>query len=64
MLVDVWEVGRLFTSASAALRDGDEIRFLAAGEKTAAVYRGAFLASDTDADWAVSLRERLRVRFI
>jgi LuxR family maltose regulon positive regulatory protein len=62
--LDVWELERLLASASEHLPHGDQSGFVSEGERAAALYRGGFLPSDTDLDWTVSLRERLRGRFV
>jgi DNA-binding SARP family transcriptional activator len=45
---------RLCAEDSAGLRDADPLR----------LYRGPFLAGDSDQPWSVQLRERLRTRFV
>jgi DNA-binding SARP family transcriptional activator len=53
--VDAWAFERL-------LQDGKDAATL--GEQALALYRGAFLAEDEGESWAVTLRERLRGKFI
>jgi two-component SAPR family response regulator len=43
-------------------RDGEGIRFLA--EKAIKMYRGAFLAKEIEHPWLISMRERLRSKFL
>jgi LuxR family transcriptional regulator, maltose regulon positive regulatory protein len=62
--VDSWEMERLVASTGELLSHPDLGGLLELTEKAARLYRGAFLAADSDAQWAVSARERLRGRFI
>jgi pentatricopeptide repeat protein len=62
--VDSWEMERLVSSAGEVLSQPDPSGLLGLTEKAARLYRGAFLAADSDAQWAVSARERLRGRFM
>ena len=62
--VDVWHVERHLAEANSCLRNADGVGFLQRADEVGQLYRGAFLAADTDAQWAVSLRERLRSRFV
>jgi len=62
--VDQWQLERHFTEANECLRRADRAGFLRRAEDIRRLYQGVFLAADTDAQWAVSSRERLRGRFI
>ncbi len=58
--VDAWAFERAISEAEAR---GLSERTAGPAERSLALYRGAFLASD-DEDWTFSLRERLRRRFL
>lgn len=62
--VDAWAFERWLAKAEAADAEGSPERRLAASNAALALYRGAFLAADEAEPWALSLRERLRARFI
>jgi steroid delta-isomerase-like uncharacterized protein len=59
--IDVWAFERLLDQARAA-GTADERVVLTV--KALALYRGAFLPADPDEPWALSMRERLRAKFI
>jgi DNA-binding SARP family transcriptional activator len=61
---DVWAFDRLLAEADDAAARGRTPAGIALTERALALYRGPFLgARDVDA-WALSLRERLRARFL
>jgi DNA-binding SARP family transcriptional activator len=57
--VDAWEFERLLGQASSACDEGGA----ALAERALALYRGAFLDSERDEAWSLSMRERLRSKF-
>jgi LuxR family transcriptional regulator, maltose regulon positive regulatory protein len=59
--VDTWAFERLSDQAEAA---ADADRRVQLTEQALALYRGPFLPADTEEPWSMSLRERLRSRFI
>jgi DNA-binding SARP family transcriptional activator len=68
--VDVWELDPLLSSvmtrlrverSDAGARLSDALRM---AEEIAAIYQGPFLPADTDAAWAMPMREKLRFRYI
>lgn len=64
--VDCWAVDRLMHRLDAILKSGDpndaEVATLSA--RIEHMYQGAFLGSDTPTVWSLSLRERLRSRYL
>lgn len=54
----------LVERADAAARDGRAEDSLRLSRSAMALYRGNFLADDSDEGWAISMRERLRMKFI
>ncbi|MBI5446786.1 MAG: hypothetical protein HY900_36930 [Deltaproteobacteria bacterium] len=66
--VDVWALERGLRRLGAVREhegaDGNGSKAQALAEKALALYRGPFLKGDEDNPWAVSLRERLRGRFL
>lgn len=61
---DVWAFEDFIVRAKAAERTGDAEASLHFAKDALALYQGHFLATDTDAAWALSKRERLRTRLI
>lgn len=55
---------RVFAGADGALARGDQVAFDGAVKTLGMLYRGQFLPADTDAPWSVSMRERLKARFV
>jgi len=66
--VDVWAFQRLSGQAETErdkYKEENNIRqLLSISEKAIGIYRGDFLASDSMEPWTVSMREKLRNRFI
>lgn len=58
--VDIWAFQRLVGEAAGA----SEAERPALLERALALYRGTFLACDQDEPWTLSMRERLRAKFI
>jgi two-component SAPR family response regulator len=58
--VDAWD----FESRFQRIETSGNPEMVQAMEKALALYRGHFLPADTEADWSVSHRERLRQKFI
>jgi len=62
--VDCWAFERLLSQADTAYSQKDVDTAIGLTEKALSTYKGAFLAGDELAPWAVSRRERLRSRFL
>ena len=62
--IDALEVEPVIATAEVALAQGDQAGFDQAVRKLALLYRGPFLPADADAPWSVSMRERLKARFV
>jgi DNA-binding SARP family transcriptional activator len=62
--VDVWAFQALLAEADNAARKGNRDAQWRLARQALDLYRGAFLAEDTDEPWTVSSRERLRSQFI
>ena len=62
--IDALEVEPVIAAAEGTLAYGDQAGFDRAVKKLALLYRGPFLPADTDAFWSVSMRERLKARFV
>jgi len=62
--VDVWGFEHLFNVCKSAWKDSDAPRALEYADRAMESYRGGFLPNDIDQPWSVSMRERLRSRFI
>lgn len=62
--IDALEGERVFDAAEGALAHGDQVAFDQAVKTLGMLYRGQFLPADTDAPWSVSMRERLKARFV
>jgi DNA-binding SARP family transcriptional activator len=58
--VDVWALERLLSEIDSA----ENARLVSLGDDLLQLYQGHFLERETDPHWALSLRERLRTRFI
>ncbi|MGI9045215.1 MAG: BTAD domain-containing putative transcriptional regulator [Burkholderiales bacterium] len=62
--VDVWAFQRLLGQAEQAARSGDLDRQCQVIDRALRLYRGGFLAADTEESWAMAMHERLRSLFI
>lgn len=64
--VDCWVVERCMQTLDAALREqrATPIQVAALGRQIESLYHGMFLGSDTPTAWSLSLRERLRSRYL
>lgn len=62
--VDAWAFEALLDQAERAERTGDGDRSVQCTERALHLYRGPFLATDTEEPWTLARRERLRSRFI
>jgi len=62
--VDICEFERGFSEADGALKEGDYEMALGLIEEAVSLYKGPFLAGETDRPWSISARERLRSKFI
>lgn len=64
--VDCWVVERLMHTLDTALAEqcATEPQIAALGGQIEKLYHGAFLGSDTPTAWSLSLRERLRSRYL
>ena len=62
--VDVWGFEHLFNVCKSAWKELDAPRALEYADRAMESYRGGFLPNDIDQPWSVSMRERLRSRFI
>ncbi len=62
--VDVWAVERVLTELEQVSLKGKMDKIVSLAERALALYRGVFLASESDASWALSARERLRTKLL
>ena len=62
--VDVWAFERLLTEAEEQKNRGSADKAVQCVEKAIHLYKGSFLANETDQSWVISTRERCRGRFI
>jgi len=62
--IDALEIEPVFAVAEDALARSDQAAFDQAVKTLGALYKGQFLPADTDAPWSVSMRERLKARFV
>lgn len=62
--VDAWAMERLVDAAATAAAAGRVEECTRCAQQVHNLYRGNFLADDLDAPWAISPRERLRMRFV
>ena len=62
--IDALEGERTFAAAEVALTGSNQAAFDQAVTTLGMFYRGQFLPADTDAPWSVSMRERLKARFV
>jgi len=62
--VDVLEIERHFEQLEQALKRGDEHQVETSLGAISRLYGGMFLPGETDAAWSVSMRERLRDRYV
>lgn len=62
--VDVWAFQRLLGQAEQAARCGELDRQRQVLDQALHLYRGGFLAADSEESWAITMRERLRSLFI
>jgi DNA-binding SARP family transcriptional activator len=61
---DAWAFEALLDSAQKKAEAGDEAAAAGLTQKALRLYRGYFLGSENDRPWAVSLRSRLKSRFV
>ena len=66
--VDVWAFERILGQVDTAWKEGlsekDMAQIIRLAEKAVDMYKGSFLAGETDQPWMVSFRERLRSKFL
>jgi DNA-binding SARP family transcriptional activator len=62
--LDTWAFERFLTDADNAFKAKKNEEASRLAEKGLALYEGQFLPGDTTSSWAISMRERLRSRFI
>ncbi|HEX7954562.1 MAG TPA: BTAD domain-containing putative transcriptional regulator [Burkholderiales bacterium] len=62
--VDVWAFEELCRECRAAWQNDEIARAPELAERALEIYRGSFLPDDLDQAWSISMRERLRTRFI
>ena len=62
--VDVWALENIWRQADIQKKEGRIDAFLQLTEKAIGMCRGAFLGGETEQPWMVSLRERLRSKFL
>jgi DNA-binding SARP family transcriptional activator len=62
--VDVWALENIWRQADTRRQEGRIDDSLQLTEKAIGMYRGAFLGGETEQPWMVSLRERLRSKFL
>jgi DNA-binding SARP family transcriptional activator len=62
--LDVWALENIWRQADTQRQEGRMDASLQLIEKAIGMYRGAFLGGETEQPWMVSLRERLRSKFL
>jgi LuxR family transcriptional regulator, maltose regulon positive regulatory protein len=62
--VDVWAFEAILEEAEAQWKKGGVEKAINLVEKATAIYRGPFLAKEIEQPWTISLRERLRSKFL
>ena len=62
--VDTLDIEKRFDQLEQLLKEADELGITACLHAIARLYRGVFLPAEADAPWSVSMRERLRGRFV
>jgi LuxR family maltose regulon positive regulatory protein len=62
--VDVWVFERLLGQAEARWREGLKDSAVQLGQKAMEIYKGPFLEREIEQPWAISMRERLRGKFM
>ena len=66
--VDVWAFERILGQIDASWKEGltgnDMTRTIRLAERAIEMYKGPFMAGETDQHWVVSCRERLRSKFL
>jgi len=62
--LDVWVLENIWRQADTQRQEGRMDASLQLIEKAIGMYRGAFLGGETEQPWMVSLRERLRSKFL
>jgi len=62
--VDVWAFERLLGHAESENKKGSSENAAHCIEKAIGLYKGPFLADEAEQSWMISLRERLRTRFM
>jgi DNA-binding SARP family transcriptional activator len=62
--MDVWAFEIIWRQADTQRQEGRIDAFLQLTEKAIGMYRGSFLGGETEQAWMVSLRERLRSKFL
>jgi len=66
--VDVWAFERILGQADAAwkevMSEKDMAQIIRLSERAIEMYKGTFLAGETDQPWTISFRERLRSKFL
>jgi DNA-binding SARP family transcriptional activator len=58
--VDLWVFERQMTALESACRERQHADVARLSDRMLNLYRGGFLAGETDASWALAMRERLR----
>jgi LuxR family maltose regulon positive regulatory protein len=62
--VDTFAFEHLISQADASWQKGDSANALVLAEKATGIYKGHFLAGETEEPWMASIRERLRNKFL
>ena len=62
--IDVWALEDIWRQSEIERKEGRIDAYLQLGEKAMELYRGPFLGGETEQSWIVSLRERLRSKFL
>ena len=62
--VDAWSLEHIWRQADVQMKEGRIDIAVQMSEKAIAMYRGPFLGGETEQPWMVSLRERLRSKFL
>jgi LuxR family maltose regulon positive regulatory protein len=62
--VDIWAFEHLISQADASWQKGETENALGTADKAMSIYKGHFLADETEEPWMASARERLRNKFL
>jgi DNA-binding SARP family transcriptional activator len=62
--VDIWAFGHILAQVESQLKEGLTETAIQLTEKALEMYRGPFLAEEMEQPWVISMRERLKSKFL